>query len=134
MKQLVDDLKELNMISDELYFSFMKGSPIAGGLLGALIENSKTFICSINTEYLYLFKIKNSFSYKGIKSETIQKIKLADISMIEWRPKTFTGYFKIFYNGEKITGTLSRGEENKEKFEKCLSFLEEYPNIVFKVR
>ena len=134
MEQLIKDLKEQNMIYDNLYFSFMKGRPVAGGLIGALIENSKTYFCSLTADALYLFKIKNFTTYKGIKFDTMLKINISDIQEIEWRPKTFTGFFKITYKYEKIIGTLSRGEDNKSKFEKCLSFLEEYTNILFRVR
>lgn len=134
MEQLIKDLKDLNMIYDDLHFSFMKGKPpIASGLIGALIENKKTYFCSWSKEYLYFFKIKYGFSYKGIKLDTISKIKISDIEKVEWRPKMFSGFFKIYYNDEKLTGTLSRGGENREKFETFLSFLEAYSNIIFKV-
>lgn len=133
MEQLVKDLKELNMIYDDLFFSFMQGKPMVGGLIGALVENKKTYFCSWTQEYLYLFKIKYGFSYKGIKLDTISKIKILDIEKIEWRPKMFAGFFKIYYNDKKLTGTLSRGVENREKFETFLSFLEAYSNIIFKV-
>ncbi len=135
MEELIKDLKDKNMIYERLYFSFMKGGPpAAGGLIGALIENSKTYFCSLTKESLYLFKIKNFTTYKGVKFETMLKINISDIQEIEWRPKTFTGFFKITYKYEKISGTISRGKENKNNFEKCLSFLEEYPNILFRVR
>lgn len=131
MKKLIDDLKENDMIMNDWYSTFEKGMPIAQGLIGALISGAKTWYCSLTKEYFYYFKIKNTFSYGGIKWDTVKKIKIADIQKIIWKPKTFSGYFTIVHNDGKLTGTLDAAEERKNNFESMLRFLKYECEIFF---
>lgn len=135
MQALVEELKQNNMIMYDLHYSYVSGGPFpASGLIGAVVEVSKTWHCSLTCDYLYLFKVKDFFSYKGIKFNTITKIKISDILEIEWRPKTFSGFFVIKHTNGKIKGVLTRGESNYNDFEKVLDFLVNDMGVKHKIR
>lgn len=129
MQKLITDLQKENMTMDCLYSRFETMGIICGGALGSLIGAGREWYCSLTDKYFYYFKIKNLFSYKGIKKETIKMIALYDIERIIWKPKTFQGVFTIEYKDGKISGNLSGNEEEKSNFKKMLKFMKEQLNI-----
>ena len=132
MTKLINDLKNNNMIIHDFYSAFESGMPIGGGLVGGLFGATKTWYCSLATEYLYFFKIKGFFSYKGINEDTIKKIAIKDIQKIIWKPKTFSGFFTIHYYENSLSGTLLLGDEYFKNFRAILQYLKiNYPHIIF---
>lgn len=131
MKKLIKDLEENKMITNGLYSAFEMGAPFpAGGLIGALIGEAKKWECSCTKEYFYYFKIKNFFSYKGIKWDSLNKIPVDRISKIIWHPKRYNcGTFTIIAFNQNITGTIEYGKMYHENFEKILKFLKTECNI-----
>ena len=123
MKKLIADLEKEGMIIQDYYADFDSNTVPISGALGALVSWSNTWYCSITETHFYYFKIKNIFSYKGIKHETIQKIQLKDISQIIWKPKLYGyGGFTIEYSAGKLSGIFSN-QFGRENFEKILSFM-----------
>ena len=123
MDKLLQELKERNMIMNDWHSCFLSGTPIGpGGLLSALSEASRTWYCSLTENCFYYFKIKNWFSYGGIKTDTIKKIRIRDIKKIVWKPKAFAGGFKIEHINGKLTGTVSSEELFYNNFKAILKY------------
>ena len=82
--------------------------------------------------WIHIFKIKNTFSYKGIKKETINKIELKDITKVVWKPKSFQGYFIIEYLGGKISGILTGSETERNNFKEMLQYMKQNYKVPLK--
>lgn len=131
MQELIIELKKENMTIHSWYSKFESTGVVVGGLLGALIGGAKEWYCSLNEKYFYYFKVKNLFSYRGIKKDTINKIELRKIKKIIWKPKSFQGLFTIEYIGGKISGILSGDEISKNNFKEMLKYIKENFDVQF---
>ncbi len=125
MQKLINELDQEKMTINSWYSKFESHRAIAGGLMGALVGAANEWYCSLDEEYFYYFKIKNLFSYKGIKKDTIKKIKLNSITKLTWKPKSFQGLFTIEYIGGKISGILSGDATSKTNFKAMLKYIQE---------
>lgn len=125
MQKLIADLQQENMTIHSWYSRFETMGAICGGALGALIGAGREWYCSLTDKYFYYFKIKNFFSYKGIKKETIKRIALSDIERIIWKPKSFQGVFTIEHKDGKISGILSGDDDEKNNLKEMLKFIKE---------
>ena len=124
MKKLIEDLKEKNMTTNNCYASFSISKVPAGGLLGALIDGGSLWYCSVTMDYFYYFKIKNVFSYKGIKEESINRISLRNISKIILKTKSYGyGSFSIEHSNGFLSGIFDNKYTGRENFEQILTLL-----------
>jgi len=139
MEKLINDLKEKNMITGDNVFEFVNGHlsyGAKGGIIGAIIftsvELASVRYCSFCGEYLYFFKKKKGFKYKGIKEESIEKIKISEIEKFIYKPRKQYVWFTLEYNQKKYSKEVynrSSWNWNKEKFNNLVNYLRQKTTV-----